>query len=77
MANRLGNYDTSRSRDPVPFTPDPTPEQIAAEERARLAGQRRTQIIKIESPTGEQIHVAPADLANWRARGWRVAPEGD
>ena len=77
MANRLGNYDTSRSREPVPFTPDPTPEQIAAEERARLVAQRRSQLIEIESPTGERINVAPADLGNWRERGWRVAPEAD
>lgn len=78
MANVLGNYDRSEDRQRIPSPPPPTPEQIAAAERARLAGQRASQLLEIESPTGERINIAPADLPTWRGRGWRVVlPEGD
>lgn len=72
MANDLGNYDRSEGRRRLAEPPPLTAEQIAAEERNRLAMQRRSQIVEIESPTGERINIAPADLPGWRARGWRV-----
>lgn len=72
MANVLGNYDRSEGRPRIPKPPPPTAEQVAAEERTRLAMQRGSQILEIESPTGERINIAPADLPGWRERGWRV-----